>query len=158
MISESPRKLFCIKITSMPTNPSWGQALQWIFIFSCCETQSLVCSSVSMVTSSSSCHILVFWHIIFFHVAVEVRGWWVTDDIWWWWDGDGEIFGVNIFQGWIFVRGKYFSGATSFQGGIFFRVDYFLGYDYFSWVNIFQKWIFFRGDYFLGVNIWVLHS
>ena len=105
MISESPRKLFCIKITSMPTNPSWGQALQWIFIFSCCETQSLVCSSVSMVTSSSSCHPKRHSGLLAYNLFSCCCGgervmshWWHMVMVrWWWWDFWGEYFsGVNF--------------------------------------------------------------
>ena len=49
--------------------------------------------------------------------------------------------GMNIFQGWMFFRGKYFSGWILFRG------------KYFSGVNIFPGWIFFGSEYFLGVNI-----
>ena len=60
----------------------------------------------------------------------------------------GKYFsGVNIFPGWIFFGSEYFSGVIFFQEGIFFRGEYFLG------VNIFQGWTFFRGGYFSGVNI-----
>ena len=33
------------------------------------------------------------------------------------------LLGLNIFQGGLFFRGEYFSGATSFQGRIFFKDD-----------------------------------
>ena len=112
MISESPRKLFCIKITSMPTNPSWGQALQWIFIFSCCETQSLVCSSVSMVTSSSSCHPKRHSGLLAYNLFSCCCG--------------GEMATV-WFMGWIFFRGEFFSGVNIFQGRLVFRGGYFSG-------------------------------
>ena len=69
-----------------------------------------------------------------------------------------KYFILNIFQGWIFFRGEYFSGVNIFQEWIFFRGDYFSGLNIFqgwifSGVDIFQGWIFFRGDYFSGVNI-----
>ena len=54
---------------------------------------------------------------------------------------------LNIFQGWIFFRGEYFSGVNIFQWWIFFRDEYFPG------ENIFQRWIFIRGEYFSGLNI-----
>ena len=57
---------------------------------------------------------------------------------------------VNIFQGWIFFRGEYFSGMNIFQGCIFSRGEYF------SEVNIFKGiifFIFFRGEYFSGLDI-----
>ena len=60
----------------------------------------------------------------------------------------GEYFsGVNIFQGWRFSKGEYFSGVNIFQGWLFFRGEYTRG-EYFSEVNIFQGSIFFRGEYF----------
>ena len=60
---------------------------------------------------------------------------------------------MNIFQGWIFFRGEYFSGVNLSKGWIFFMCEYF------SCVNILHVWIFFTveyflgGEYFSGVNI-----
>ena len=41
---------------------------------------------------------------------------------------------MNIFHGWIFFRGEYFSGVNIFQGRIFFRGEHF------SVVNILRWW------------------
>ena len=43
---------------------------------------------------------------------------------------------MNIFKGWIFLKGEYFSGVNIFQRWIFFRSESFSG------VNIFQGWIY----------------
>ena len=49
--------------------------------------------------------------------------------------------GEDFFRGWIFFRGKYFSGVNISQRWIYLRSEYF------------HVWIFFTGQYFSGVNI-----
>ena len=57
------------------------------------------------------------------------------------------FFWVNIFRGWTFLRGEYFSRVNIFKGGTFFRGEYF------SEVIISKGWIFFMCEYFSFVNI-----
>ena len=74
---------------------------------------------------------------------------------------------MDIFQGWIFFRGEYFSGVNIFQGWLFFRGEYFSGVnifqvrlvfkeEYFSRVIFVKGWTFFR--YTHSMNIWLSHN